>query len=153
MKELPNFTCLPNASDGSPGPQHKGTIHFENHVDEIERAAAEVGGRGGGGAKLRAIVSVSAAAGASLALPLISAPILLFQAKRGIPATQPVVEMTIPSAVDGTLAPAGKHVVQLFVQYAPYDVDPKVAAATSALAWLVFVLPAPARVCLTRPRL
>lgn len=48
------------------------------------------------------------------------------KAKRGVPATRPVVEMTIPSAVDGTIAPAGKHVVQLFVQYAPYDVDPKV---------------------------
>lgn len=43
----------------------------------------------------------------------------------GMPTTRPVVEMTIPSAVDPTLAPKGKHVVQLFVQYAPYDMDPK----------------------------
>ena len=28
--------------------------------------------------------------------------------------------MTIPSSLDGTIAPPGKHVVQLFVQYVPY---------------------------------
>ena len=28
--------------------------------------------------------------------------------------------MTIPSALDRTIAPPGKHVVNLFVQYAPY---------------------------------
>ena len=47
------------------------------------------------------------------------------EASMGMPTTRPVVEMTIPSAVDPTLAPKGKHVVQLFVQYAPYDMDPK----------------------------
>jgi phytoene dehydrogenase-like protein len=31
---------------------------------------------------------------------------------------QPVVEMLIPSTLDATLAPAGKHVASLFVQYA-----------------------------------
>lgn len=36
--------------------------------------------------------------------------------------------MTIPSAVDPTLAPPGKHVAQLFVQYAPYDVDPSLGS-------------------------
>jgi len=36
--------------------------------------------------------------------------------------------MTIPSALDPTLAPAGKHVVQLFVQFAPYNVDPKIGS-------------------------
>jgi phytoene dehydrogenase-like protein len=30
---------------------------------------------------------------------------------------QPVVEMLIPSTLDGTLAPAGRHVASLFVQY------------------------------------
>lgn len=46
-------------------------------------------------------------------------------ASRGLPALRPVIEMTIPSVLDSTLAPPGKHVVQLFVQYAPYDVDPE----------------------------
>lgn len=32
----------------------------------------------------------------------------------------PVVEMTIPSALDPTVAPPGKHTMNLFVQYVPY---------------------------------
>lgn len=44
----------------------------------------------------------------------------------GMPATRPVLEMTIPTSVDTTIAPPGKHVVQLFVQFAPYDVNPKI---------------------------
>ena len=32
----------------------------------------------------------------------------------------PLVEMTIPSVLDPTLAPEGHHVVNLFVQYTPY---------------------------------
>jgi phytoene dehydrogenase-like protein len=47
------------------------------------------------------------------------------QAAVGIPATRPIVEMTIPSALDDTLAPPGQHVVQLFCQYAPYETNPK----------------------------
>ena len=43
----------------------------------------------------------------------------------GIPALRPIVELTIPTSLDKTLAPAGKHVAQLFVQFAPYTVDPK----------------------------
>jgi phytoene dehydrogenase-like protein len=41
-------------------------------------------------------------------------------AKYGEPSQHPVIEMTIPSAVDRTLAPPGNHVISLFVQYAPY---------------------------------
>jgi phytoene dehydrogenase-like protein len=41
-------------------------------------------------------------------------------ARRGEPSTEPVLECTLPSAVDPSLAPPGKHVMQLFVQYAPY---------------------------------
>jgi hypothetical protein len=33
---------------------------------------------------------------------------------------RPIIELCIPSALDGTLAPPGQHVVSLFVQYAPY---------------------------------
>jgi phytoene dehydrogenase-like protein len=93
---LPNFACWPNdpgmgsAEPGAArsGPQHRGTVHFESRMSEIEDAYRE--------------------------------------ASLGMPASRPVIEMTIPSAVDATLAPLGKHVVQLFVQFAPYDVDPKV---------------------------
>ena len=43
------------------------------------------------------------------------------EAISGRPAKRPVIEMTIPSSLDNTLSPQGKHVAQLFVQYAPYD--------------------------------
>jgi phytoene dehydrogenase-like protein len=41
-------------------------------------------------------------------------------AKYGWPSREPVLEITLPSSVDPTLAPAGKHVMSIFVQYAPY---------------------------------
>jgi phytoene dehydrogenase-like protein len=41
-------------------------------------------------------------------------------ARRGEPSAEPILECTIPSAVDPSLAPAGRHILQLFVQYAPY---------------------------------
>ncbi|MEZ8220393.1 hypothetical protein GG496_000560, partial [Candidatus Fervidibacteria bacterium JGI MDM2 JNZ-1-D12] len=40
---------------------------------------------------------------------------------RGEPSQKPMVEMTIPTVLDKTLAPEGKHIVSLFVQYAPYE--------------------------------
>ena len=52
--------------------------------------------------------------------------------RRGRPASRPVIEMTIPSALDSTLAPPGYHIVQLFVQYAPYDLDPSVGSWSDA---------------------
>lgn len=90
VDKLPNFACYPSPADGTPGPMHKGTIHFECLMEELENAYRE--------------------------------------ASMNMPASRPVVEMTIPSAVDSTIAPPGKHVVQLFVQFAPYDVDPKVGS-------------------------
>jgi phytoene dehydrogenase-like protein len=41
-------------------------------------------------------------------------------AKHGQPSQRPIIEMTIASSVDRTLAPPGHHVIGLFVQYAPY---------------------------------
>lgn len=41
-------------------------------------------------------------------------------AKYGRPSAEPILEITLPSAVDPTIAPAGKHVMNMFVQYAPY---------------------------------
>ena len=38
----------------------------------------------------------------------------------GGPSRRPVIEMTLPSSLDPTLAPPGKHVMSLFVQYTPY---------------------------------
>jgi phytoene dehydrogenase-like protein len=42
-------------------------------------------------------------------------------AKYGEASPEPVVEITIPSLSDPTLAPTGKHVLSAVVQYAPYD--------------------------------
>ena len=42
-------------------------------------------------------------------------------ARRGQPSTAPILELTIPTSVDTTLAPPGHHIVQMFVQYAPYQ--------------------------------
>jgi phytoene dehydrogenase-like protein len=41
-------------------------------------------------------------------------------AKYGRPSAKPMLEMTVPSLYDPTLAPAGKHVMGIFLQYAPY---------------------------------
>ena len=42
-------------------------------------------------------------------------------AKYGRPSTEPVLECTIPSVVDPTVAPPGRHLMSMFVQYAPYE--------------------------------
>ena len=41
-------------------------------------------------------------------------------AKYGRPSERPILECTIPSVVDPTVAPPGKHLMSMFVQYAPY---------------------------------
>jgi phytoene dehydrogenase-like protein len=42
------------------------------------------------------------------------------RAKYGELSNQPYLEVTIPSLADPTLAPAGKHVMSIWLQYAPY---------------------------------
>ncbi len=41
-------------------------------------------------------------------------------AKYGRPSDRPVLECTIPSVVDPSVAPPGSHLMSMFVQYAPY---------------------------------
>jgi phytoene dehydrogenase-like protein len=41
-------------------------------------------------------------------------------AKYGRPAQNPMLECTMATALDDTLAPPGKHILSMFVQYAPY---------------------------------
>ena len=65
-----------------PGPQHRGTIHINARMQDLEDA--------------------------------------YYDAVSGRPSGRPIVEMTIPSAVDSSLAPAGQYVASMFVQYAPY---------------------------------
>ncbi len=78
MTGLPEFTALP----GSPGPQHRATMHICPSVEYIERAWDD--------------------------------------AKYGRPSRSPLIEMTIPTMYDPTLAPAGRHIMGIFLQYAPY---------------------------------
>ncbi len=42
------------------------------------------------------------------------------EAKYGQPSQRPILECTIPSVVDPTVAPPGQHLMSIFVQYAPY---------------------------------
>ncbi len=51
------------------------------------------------------------------------------EAKYGAFSRRPFINAVIPSLTDPSLAPAGKHVVSCFVQYAPYDL------AEGAAAW------------------
>ena len=57
-------------------------------------------------------------------------------AKYGRPSQSPILEITMPSLVDDTLSPPGKHVASIFVQYAPYQLaaGPWDAAARDAFA-------------------
>jgi phytoene dehydrogenase-like protein len=41
-------------------------------------------------------------------------------AKYGWPSTEPILEITLPSAVDPTIVPPGGHLMNVFVQFAPY---------------------------------
>jgi phytoene dehydrogenase-like protein len=41
-------------------------------------------------------------------------------AKYGRPSQHPILECTIPSVLDPTVAPPGKHLMSMFIQYAPY---------------------------------
>ncbi len=42
------------------------------------------------------------------------------EAKYGRPSQNPILECTIPSVVDPTVAPPGQHLMSMFIQYAPY---------------------------------
>jgi len=126
---LPEFTCYPLSKEGQERRDLHGTVHFETKMEHLEHAYRE--------------------------------------ASAGIPASRPVVEMTVPSVLDPTLVNVDKvnewlfqngakvcpverptvrlgkaastvqktgegiktpHVAQLFVQFAPYDLDPKVGS-------------------------
>lgn len=41
-------------------------------------------------------------------------------AKYGKPAANPMLECTMATALDSSLAPPGKHIISMFIQYAPY---------------------------------
>ena len=41
-------------------------------------------------------------------------------AKYGRPSAEPILEMTLPTSLDKTIAPEGHHIMSIFVQFAPY---------------------------------
>jgi phytoene dehydrogenase-like protein len=41
-------------------------------------------------------------------------------AKYGRASDEPILELTMPTSVDRTIAPPGRHILSMFVQYAPY---------------------------------
>ncbi|HEV2084293.1 MAG TPA: NAD(P)/FAD-dependent oxidoreductase, partial [Gemmatimonadales bacterium] len=45
-------------------------------------------------------------------------------AKYGCPSEYPIIEATIPSVLDDSVAPEGKHVMSMFTQYFPYKLAP-----------------------------
>jgi phytoene dehydrogenase-like protein len=59
--------------------------------------------------------------------------------KYGVPSRDPIIECTIPSSLDSTVAPAGKHLMSMFVQYFPYKpAQGSVAEAKERFADRVF---------------
>lgn len=48
-------------------------------------------------------------------------------AKYGHPSASPIIEATIPSSLDDTLAPRGKYVMSMFTQYFPYKLAPELS--------------------------
>jgi phytoene dehydrogenase-like protein len=44
-------------------------------------------------------------------------------AKYGRPSERPLLEMTVPTMYDPSLAPAGRHIMGIFLQYAPYTLS------------------------------
>jgi len=53
--------------------------------------------------------------------------------KYGRPSARPMLEITIPTTYDSTLAPTGKHVMNIFLQYTPYTLSPEAAPSWHAL--------------------
>ncbi len=78
LNGLPDFRMLP----GTPGPQHRATMHICPSIEYVERAWDD--------------------------------------AKYGKPSRKPLLEMTVPTTYDSSLAPQGKHIMGIFLQYAPY---------------------------------
>ncbi|HLV81973.1 MAG TPA: NAD(P)/FAD-dependent oxidoreductase [Chthonomonadaceae bacterium] len=46
------------------------------------------------------------------------------EAARGVPSTEPMIEMYLQTATDRSLTPPGRHILSLFVQYFPYNLAP-----------------------------
>lgn len=81
LSGLPDFSAL----RGTPGPQHKATIHICPSMQYVEEAWDDC--------------------------------------RQGRPSRSPLIEMTIPTMYDPGLAPTGRHIMGIFLQYAPYTLS------------------------------
>ena len=61
-------------------------------------------------------------------------------AKYGAPSREPLLEITLPTAYDASLAPTGKHVMSIFAQYAPYRLRGAVWDAATRAAFVERVI-------------
>jgi len=57
-------------------------------------------------------------------------------AKYGAPSREPLLEITIPTAYDQSLAPPGKHIMSIFAQYTPYRLSHGVWDDTARAAFV-----------------
>jgi phytoene dehydrogenase-like protein len=55
------------------------------------------------------------------------------ESKYGRPSERPMLEITLPTTYDDSLAPEGKHLMNIFLQYTPYSLAPEVAPSWHAL--------------------
>lgn len=64
------------------------------------------------------------------------------EAKYGVPSARPTLHCSIPTALDDSLAPKGKHIMNIFAQYAPFELasgtwaDAKESFADACIAML-----------------
>jgi len=110
VSELPNFTCLPNDASG-----HSVTdagVTDSRSAQPTQNASLVNGRTGNVGPQHRGTIHIGATTE--------YLERAFDDAKYGRPSQRPIVEMTIPTSVDHTLAPQGHHILSLFVQYAPY---------------------------------
>ena len=60
----------------------------------------------------------------------------LEESRRGKPSSAPILELTVPSVLDDSLAPEGKHVMNIFLQFVPYG-----KVGDKGAYWRDYVLP------------
>ena len=101
VNKIPNFLSNPNTSPDTVMPHHRCTIHLNCENSQMIEDAYQV--------KLNKVKCF---------INLVF--IYLQDAVKGEYSKVPMIEMTIPSSLDPTLAPPGHHVCLFFTQFAPY---------------------------------
>ncbi|KAK9108854.1 hypothetical protein Sjap_016914 [Stephania japonica] len=109
---LPQFRCCEPLHGA--GPQHVGTIHIgsEKYVTVSIPLSpyANIKRRIDGNRKDLSVYNC-----------MEDIHVACRDAWNGLPSDRPLIEMTIPSVLDKTISPPGKHVINLFIQYTPYQ--------------------------------